>query len=57
MDKREYDKAIADCNEAIRLNPGLAVAYHCRGLIYQLKGDKTKAEESFAKAKKLGLQP
>ena len=31
--KREYDKAIADCNEVIRLDPGSAVAYQNRGLV------------------------
>ena len=29
--KKEYDKAIADCNEAIRLDPRDAVAYQNRG--------------------------
>jgi hypothetical protein len=27
-DKGEYDKAIADCNETIYLNPKLVPAYH-----------------------------
>ena len=30
--KGDYDKAIADCNEAIRLDPKDAVAYCNRGL-------------------------
>jgi len=55
--RREYDKAIADCTEAIRLDPASAVTYYVRGLAYEKKGDKAKAEADFAKAKKLGYEP
>jgi Flp pilus assembly protein TadD len=35
----------------------LAVAYYARGVVYQKKGDKAKAEQDFAQAKKLGYKP
>ena len=37
--KGEHDKAIADCNEAIRLNPKCEDAYKERGKAYLLKGE------------------
>ena len=40
--KGDYDKAIADYTEAIRLNPN-AEAYSNRGLAYRKKGDYDKA--------------
>ena len=50
------DKAIADYTETIRLDPELAVAYRGRGVAYEKKGDKAKAEADFAQAKKLGYR-
>ena len=41
--KGDYDKAIADFTEAIRLNPKIAKAYNNRGLAYENKGDYDKA--------------
>jgi tetratricopeptide (TPR) repeat protein len=35
--KRDWDKAIADCTEAIQLDPKLAMAYNMRGLAYDQK--------------------
>ena len=32
--QREFEKAVADCSEAIRLNPNLALAYNSRGWAY-----------------------
>ena len=37
--KGDYDREIADCTEAIRLDPKLAMAYNNRGVAYGLKGD------------------
>ena len=34
-----YDRAIADYNEAIRLDPKFAMAFHNRGIAYHDKGD------------------
>lgn len=39
-DKGDYDHAIADFDQAIRLKPDLAVAYNHRGLAYKLKGER-----------------
>lgn len=47
---------IADLNETIRLDPKDADAYYYRGLAYQKKGDKAKADTDFAQAKKLGYK-
>ena len=50
----EYDKAIVDYSEAIRLDPKNAEADYGRGLAHEKKGEKAKADEDFAQAKKLG---
>ena len=39
----EYEKAIADDNEAIRLDPKFAIAYYHRGYAYQSLGEYEKA--------------
>ena len=41
--KGDYDKAIADYTEAIRLDPKDAAAYYNRGTSYAHKGDYDKA--------------
>jgi len=42
-DKRDYDRAIQDYNEAIRLNPNLAASFYGRGFAYNRKGDFDRA--------------
>lgn len=51
--KGEYDRAIADYNEAIKLNPKDAVAYYSRGFAYQYKADQTRAFEDYKTATEL----
>ena len=51
--KGDLDKAIADCSQAIRLNPDDAEAYKHRGLAYQEKGDHAKANADLKRAKEL----
>ncbi|MBM4093260.1 MAG: tetratricopeptide repeat protein, partial [Planctomycetes bacterium] len=41
--KSEYDKALADCTEAVLLDPQFAWAYNIRGLIHAEKGDLDRA--------------
>jgi len=43
----EYDKAIADYNDAIRLNPHLVDAYHSRGVAWVKKGENDNAIPDF----------
>ena len=42
-EKGEFDRALADCNEVIRLDPGYAAAYANRSDIWRLKGDLDQA--------------
>ena len=53
----DYENAIEEYDEAIRLDPQLALAYHVRGLAYQRLGKSTEAELDIAKAKELGYEP
>ena len=46
----QYDKAVADFNEAIRLNPTEAEHYFKRGLAYKELRELEKASNSFASA-------
>ncbi len=47
LDEGEYDAAIDDYNEAIRLNPDRVEAYYNRGLAYVDKGDHNSAITDF----------
>ncbi len=42
--KGEYDRAIADCNKAIELNPNFAQAMAGLAVVYAEKGDKESAK-------------
>jgi Flp pilus assembly protein TadD len=57
MKMKSYDFAIADYNRVIQMYPNNATVHHKRGLAYQQKGDNSKAEADFAKAKELGYNP
>jgi len=48
--KKEYDKAIADFNEAIRLDPQYANAYNNRGLTWVDKKEYDKAIADYDEA-------
>ena len=51
--KREFDRAIQDYNEALRLDPDSALAYNNRGSAYQHKGDYERAIQDYDAAIKL----
>ena len=52
-DKGEYDKAIQDFNEAIRLDPKSKEAFRERGMTWAAKGEHDKAIDDLGKAIKL----
>ena len=56
-EKGEYDMAIANFTEAIRLDPKYAEVYYVRGTAYAKNGEEVKAEADFAEAKQLGFSP
>jgi tetratricopeptide (TPR) repeat protein len=41
--KRDYDAALADYSEALRLNPSSASAYNNRGIIFRIRHDYDRA--------------
>jgi lipoprotein NlpI len=51
--KKDSDSALADCNEAIKLDPGLAVARINRGNVYLMKADAGHALDDFNAAVRL----
>ena len=54
--KGEFNKAIKDFSEAIRLNPDDAHAYVFRGTAYKMEGDKQQAEADFSKYESLNAK-
>ena len=49
-DKRDLDHAIADYNEAIRLDPEHIMAFNNRGVTYSYKGDLDRALADYNEA-------
>jgi tetratricopeptide (TPR) repeat protein len=54
-DRKEYDKALADYDQAIRLEPAVAVHLHNRGVMWAVRGQHDKALADYDKA--LALKP
>ena len=52
-EKKDYDRAIADYDAAIKLNPNYAAAYNSRGLAYDEKRDSDRAIADFSQSIKL----
>ena len=52
-DRGDYDGAIADFTEAIRLAPNYVYAYNIRGVVYRQKGDYDRAIADFEEALKI----
>jgi len=53
--KGEVDRAIADYDEAIKLNPNVAEVYNNRGVAYEKKGEVDRAIADYTKA--IALDP
>ncbi len=53
LDKKEYEKAIADYSEAIQLDPKLAVAWNNRGVAWLGKNEYDKAIADYTEAIRL----
>jgi tetratricopeptide (TPR) repeat protein len=51
--KKDPDHALSDCNEAIRIDPGLTAAYVNRGNVYLNKADLDRALADFNEAVRL----
>jgi tetratricopeptide (TPR) repeat protein len=51
--KGDYDRAIADYNQAIRLDPDYALAYYNRGVAYVNKRDYARARADWEKVLQL----
>jgi tetratricopeptide (TPR) repeat protein len=48
--KNDYDHALADCNQALRMEPQSAIGYNRRGLIWYAKGSNDPAIADFDQA-------
>jgi tetratricopeptide (TPR) repeat protein len=53
LDKKEYDKAIKDFDEAVRLDPTDASSFHNRGVAWSGKGEHDKAVRDYDEAIRL----
>ena len=51
--KGDFDQAIKDCSEAIKLDPYNAFAWRNRGDAYRKLGNEAKAKADFLKAEEL----
>jgi aspartyl protease family protein len=50
LNKRDLDRAFADFNEAMNLNPNLSAAYNNRGLVHQRRNDFDLAFADYSEA-------
>jgi tetratricopeptide (TPR) repeat protein len=56
LGKKQYDRAIADCDEAVRIDPKNAMAYMNRGDAYGRKGDHERALADCSEAVRIDPQ-
>ena len=57
LNDRQYDSAIADFNEAIRIKPNLAAAYYGRAQAFEAEGREGAGGWDIARAKASGYSP
>ena len=57
LEQRQFKRAIADFDEAVRLDPKYTVAYGNRAIAYKLQGNKTKAISDFERFIALASDP
>jgi Tfp pilus assembly protein PilF len=50
---QEYDKALADCNRVLQLDPQNSEAFMTRAIVYNRKGDKARAGEDIERGLEL----
>jgi Tfp pilus assembly protein PilF len=48
--RRDFDRALDDLNDAIRLSPKNADYFEVRGMIFEAKGDIDRAKANFISA-------
>ena len=53
MRKGEYEKALADFNEALKLDPKYVLGYRNRAALYERMGDRERAAQNRNKTKEL----
>jgi len=53
FNEEEYDKAISDYNQAIKIDPDFAKAYYSRGIVYYKKKEYDKAISDYNQAIKI----
>ncbi len=53
---KKYEQALIEYNRSISINPGVGAFYQNRSLLYNAKGDKTKALKDVLKAQQLGTK-
>jgi tetratricopeptide (TPR) repeat protein len=56
FNKGDYDRAIADYNQALRINPQDAYAYNQRGVAWERKGDYDRAIADYTQALQINPQ-
>ena len=55
LNQHNYEWAIVNCDEALKLDPNCADAYGCRGIAYHRQNNNERAIADYDKAIKLGI--